>query len=153
MSPADRLWAFSTALYAAPGVEAACLDLQERFGADVNLALFCVWAGPLDAAGLARAAAAAAPVQRDLVLPLRAMRRALARGGEEAPLRAAVKAAELEAERLELARLAAAAPPAPERAARTAARGNLALYAASLGADPATFLAAAAPLLSRSEGP
>ena len=38
-------WQFSGAVYAHPGVAEACLDLQDRHGLDVNLLLFCAWAG------------------------------------------------------------------------------------------------------------
>ena len=41
---ADAFWQFSTALYAAREVEAACLELQDRDGLEVNLALFCLFA-------------------------------------------------------------------------------------------------------------
>ena len=46
MDPGDNaFWRFSLRTYRAPGVEAACLALQERCGADVNLLLFCGWVG------------------------------------------------------------------------------------------------------------
>ena len=45
MSPAESFWSFSLTVYGRPGVEAACLELQDRFGADVNLALYCLWIG------------------------------------------------------------------------------------------------------------
>ncbi|HEX6103216.1 MAG TPA: TIGR02444 family protein, partial [Alphaproteobacteria bacterium] len=38
-------WSFSVALYGRPGVAPACLALQDRFGCDVNLLLFAIWAG------------------------------------------------------------------------------------------------------------
>lgn len=43
----DALWAFAKALWAAPGVEAVCLDWQARFGLDVS---FLFWVGWLAAA-------------------------------------------------------------------------------------------------------
>ena len=43
--PDPGLWDFSLALYARPGAAEACLALQERHGTDVNLLLFCCWAG------------------------------------------------------------------------------------------------------------
>ena len=49
---AQSFWNFSTGLYAAPGVEAHLLALQDRDGLDVNLVLFCLFAAhvrrPLD---------------------------------------------------------------------------------------------------------
>lgn len=41
----NEFWQFSLAVYAAPGVEAECLALQEALGIDVNLLLFFVWLG------------------------------------------------------------------------------------------------------------
>lgn len=115
---AHPLWDFALAVYAAEGVEAACLALQDRHGLDVNLLLYCCWAGlrepaALPPARLAAALAAVAPWQREVVAPLRALRRRLRRSVGEfapagtAPLRRAVKALELDAEYLALRRLAA----------------------------------------------
>jgi len=41
----NPLWKFSTWAYAQPGVEKACLALQDRLGADVNILMFCIWLG------------------------------------------------------------------------------------------------------------
>ncbi len=53
---AEAFWTFSTGLYAAPGVEAHMLALQDEHGLDVNLALFCLFAAhvrrPLDYAAI-----------------------------------------------------------------------------------------------------
>lgn len=147
MTAASRFWNFSVELYGRPRVEDACLSLQDGFGADVNMVLFCLWRGPLTGEALDEALAAARPVHEGWVAPLRRLRRVLARDGEEAALRRAVKAAELEAERLEQMRLAATArDETPPDAA--AARANLGLYAERLQADRTAFLAAAAPLLA-----
>lgn len=40
-----RLWDYSCELYAKPPVTELCLQLQERYGLDVNLILFCIWYG------------------------------------------------------------------------------------------------------------
>lgn len=108
-------WAFSLAVYARPGVEAACLALQERHGLDVNLLLFCCWAAArgrqLDAATLAAAEAAVAGWRNQVVRPMRALRRRLKReiaGFPAEPvdaLRRRLLDLELEAERLEQQRL------------------------------------------------
>jgi uncharacterized protein (TIGR02444 family) len=147
MTAASRFWDFSVGLYGRPGVEDACLTLQDGFGADVNVVLFCLWRGPLSGDALDEALAAARPVQEGWAAPLRRLRRALSRDSEEAALRRAVKAAELEAERLEQGRLAATARD-ETRPDAAAARANLALYAERLQADRSAFLAAAAPLLA-----
>jgi len=42
-SRSQNFWPFSVELYARDGVADACLELQSRFGVDVNLLLFCYW--------------------------------------------------------------------------------------------------------------
>jgi uncharacterized protein (TIGR02444 family) len=44
---ANSFWDFSVHHYAKPGVEQACLALQNEFGLDVNNVLFCLWHGRL----------------------------------------------------------------------------------------------------------
>jgi uncharacterized protein (TIGR02444 family) len=113
------LWAFSLAVYGAEGVAAECLDLQERFGVDVNLLLFAAHAGAregvqLDAPDIAAAAAAVSAWHGEIVRALRDARRALKPLSldDNNPLHAAasslrtqVKATELKAEKIELAML------------------------------------------------
>ncbi|WP_027908588.1 TIGR02444 family protein [Pseudomonas sp. URMO17WK12:I4] len=114
MSP--DLWTFATTLYARPGVEAACLELQAA-GADVCLLLCGLW---LDSRGVAHDAdreaqlrRIAEPWQREVVKPLRALRQGWreAAGQDSAlsGLRDRVKQLELEAERELLERLQALA--------------------------------------------
>ncbi len=145
MSPADSFWTFSLALYGKPGAEAACLELQDRFGADVNLALYCLWIGrDLTPAALDLALETAAPLQA-FIAPLRNMRRDMPKGGDDGA-REAIKRAELQAEKLEQEALEAlGAPDTPNAAAAIA---NLRLYASRLEAHDVAFLAAAAPLIS-----
>jgi uncharacterized protein (TIGR02444 family) len=113
------LWAFSLAVYGADGVGPECLDLQERFGVDVNLLLFAAYAGArkgvqLDASDIAAAAAAVSAWHGEIVRALRDARHGLKPSSLDAsnPLKAAatilrtkVKAAELEAEKIEQAML------------------------------------------------
>ena len=110
------LWSFALSTYARPGVEAACLQLQEQ-GADVCLLLCGAW---LEQRGVAlepeRMQALqqlARPWRVDVIEPLRQVRvqwRALAQQDEQlAALRERVKALELDAERELLARLEALA--------------------------------------------
>jgi len=144
MSPDGAFWSFSLRIYAAPGVESACLDLQGRFGADVNLVLYCLWIGrAITPEALERALEAAAPVQT-YIRPLREMRRTLPKG---AAVRDAVKKAELAAEKLEQDTLEALGE-AGEALDAEAAAGNLRLYAAYLDADVSAFLEAATPLVN-----
>lgn len=119
---------FCESAWAAPGVEAACLELQDSHGADAALALLALYlAGRGRAAdeGAARKArAAAADWTPHVTAHLRAARRALkARDGE---LYRAALALELDAERALLARLDAIAATAPEASAGGLAEANLA---------------------------
>jgi uncharacterized protein (TIGR02444 family) len=116
---ASPLWSFSLAVYGRDGVAAECLELQRRHGLDINLLLFCAYLGAVEGVriegdDLADAADAVASWHVDVVRTLRAARRGLkpwgsadegefSRQAEE--LRNQVKAAELEAERIEQAML------------------------------------------------
>lgn len=107
---ANPLWSFSLAIYARPGIPAACLDLQDRLGQDVNLLLFAAWAGLecaviLTAAELARIDGAVAGWREGMVRPLRVLRRQAR--AEDPALYCKLKAAELEAERVQQDRLRA----------------------------------------------
>jgi uncharacterized protein (TIGR02444 family) len=114
-------WAFSLSLYDRPGAAAACLELQTRFGADVNLLLLGFWRARRGYTGwadaeLERVEAAVAPVNAVLA-PLRAARRALKDLREFEPtadgLYAEIKALELKLEQVAQVWLAAAARIGP----------------------------------------
>jgi len=111
---ADSFWRFSLMVYSRPGVADALLRLQDRAGHNVNLVLFAMWLGliqrrRLDAADLSRATAAIADLSRDVVEPLRQLRRALKENpaADIRALRRRVLALEIDAERRVQARLAA----------------------------------------------
>ena len=148
---ANPLWDFSLRLYGEPGVAEACLALQDRLGADVNLLLFCCWAGQrgqaLGEADLDRLQAVAAPWQRQVVAPLRSARRWLkGQGGAGAEaLREEIKRLELEAERLEQDRLQAVLPLPDGPASLDSAAMNLERYLARLDGDASEEIA---PLLA-----
>lgn len=138
----NPFWTFSLAVYARPGVPPACLALQDRRGIDVNLLLFAAWAGigcgvALTAERLAALDAAVAGWRRDMVQPLRAIRRR-AKGEDEALYRR-MKAAELEAERVQQDRLFAASGLVPGGDTGADRRGLAAANMALLipGGDPA----------------
>ncbi|MCS3510812.1 MULTISPECIES: TIGR02444 family protein [Pseudomonas] len=108
------LWSFALSTYARPGVEAACLRLQEQ-RADVCLLLCGAW---LEQRGVALEPGRvrtlqqlARPWQAQVIEPLRQLRmqwRAMAQQDEQlAALRERVKALELDAERQLLTRLEA----------------------------------------------
>ncbi|NIF19286.1 TIGR02444 family protein [Pantoea sp. Cy-639] len=106
------LWNHALALYARPGVEAACLALQE-LGADVCLLLCGTWLQargvPPDAQRRQALHALAGPWQLDVVAPLRTLRQQWREQAQGDPqlngLRAQVKRLELQAERTLLERL------------------------------------------------
>lgn len=89
-APGDgSFWTFTLALYGKPGVAPALIGLQDRLGLDVNMLLYCCWAGA-NARLLARddlkaAEAVAEPWQSEVVRPLRALRRRLKGGFDPMP--------------------------------------------------------------------
>ncbi|WP_137390151.1 TIGR02444 family protein [Rhodoligotrophos defluvii] len=111
----NPFWRFSLAVYGAEGVSAECLNLQERFGIDVNLLLFSAYLGAveglkLDGQHLAEAAEVVRHLHAEIVRPLRQARRGLkVVTGSEAVVKEAqaayakVKAVELQAEQMEQA--------------------------------------------------
>jgi uncharacterized protein (TIGR02444 family) len=124
-------WEFSLAYYSRERVSAACLSLQDRRGADVNILLLCCWTATLllrlESAGLKAAIAAVEDWRRDVLEPLRAARRAVADQFPELAKtdRQAIKhgmlSVELECERIAQEKIAAAAAPhtAPDQEAST----------------------------------
>jgi uncharacterized protein (TIGR02444 family) len=148
----DAFWRFSCAVYGRPGIAGSLLALQDEAGADVNLALLCLWLGlrgrPLDAAALAAAERAAEPVRAGVLRPLRAARRGLKALGGPASLYRDANDLELAVEQFAQRALLGSLPPgtvpleatagaaAWVSADRTrAAAANLAVYAAYLRVD------------------
>jgi uncharacterized protein (TIGR02444 family) len=110
--PSD-LWRFAEAFYQRPGVECACLHLQAQ-GADVCLLICAAW---LEQRGVAysrshaeQLSTAAQPWQREVVGALRQLRQGWREPAQRDPalaaLREQVKRLELDAERVQLERLA-----------------------------------------------
>jgi uncharacterized protein (TIGR02444 family) len=150
---AESFWRFSLMVYERPGIAEALIALQDRAGHNVNLVLFGLWLGlceavRLDAAGLARARAAIAPLDRDVVAPLRQLRRALKDHAEPdmRDLRRRVLALEIVAERRAQARLVASIVGPRKKAGdrHASAEANLRLI---LGSD---FASAETALVLRS---
>lgn len=112
----DDLWHFAVACYAMPGVEAACLELQDA-GADVCLLLAGAWLEgrnvSCSAERLEKLTRLSTDWRADVVAPLRHLRQtwreAAVTDSMLAGLRERVKAIELDAERVQLDRLANAA--------------------------------------------
>jgi uncharacterized protein (TIGR02444 family) len=104
-------WRFSVSFYSIPQVAAACLDLQDKAGADVNIVMFLLWNATQNRTF---SAAAVADLERriggwrdSVVIPLRTVRRALKAppaaidAGAAEKYRTKIKGAELEAEKLQ----------------------------------------------------
>jgi uncharacterized protein (TIGR02444 family) len=171
--PHHDFWDFSIRIYGRDGVAEACLGLQERHGADVNVVLFGLWLaasgrGALVEAELGQALSAVEAWHDRAVRHLRALRRWLkgdlgpASGGPAsggpAPgelgdqLRKAVASLEIDAEHIEQLMLAGALARAPEQGLEAAVRAghaaaSLAAYLAAIAADPSDADRAAAALL------
>ena len=159
--PDFPFWSFSVALYGRPGVAPALLALQDRFGCDVNLLLFAIYAARCGVAlapeEFARLDGAAAPWRSRVVEPIRVLRRLLKADPLGAapelaePCRQALLKAELEAERAAqdlLERTARLPPQAEGELDRDRARANVDAYLSWRGADSATARQLAATVLA-----
>jgi len=128
----DPFWRWSCSVYARTGVAEALIALQDDYGLNVNIALWCAWRAATGSAPareeIAAAKTALAAFNREATQRLRRARRALktmtatetatdADGRLFDGLRQSVKALELEAERVEQAILRrqdpAGAPSSP----------------------------------------
>ncbi|WP_245947785.1 TIGR02444 family protein [Billgrantia montanilacus] len=134
---ADSLWDFALALYARPGVEAACLTLQDEAGVDVCELLWHCW---LHHHGLAletepEGLVAIRQWQREVTSVLRALRRRLkGEAGKStgvADVRRRLKRTELAAEQETLARLQALAERGEGLVRHSTSRSKLAFFLAS----------------------
>jgi uncharacterized protein (TIGR02444 family) len=148
--PEHPFWDFAIRVYRTPGVSAACLEVQERLGVDVNVLLFCCWLGEsgrgaISREGLARARESVAVWHESVVKHLRSVRRILKDGIPPAPaalsqaLRAQIQAHEIDAEHIEQLMLAASVDTlavnagAREDARAADAVANVGAYVQSLG--------------------
>lgn len=114
MEQPDSLWNYSVRTYGKPGVADACLALQERYGLDVNVLLYCCWfgctRGVVDEPLWDRVLAFSEPWADNVVRPLRAVRTWMKHAGCAQPtvsneecgaLREQIKRTELKAEQLQ----------------------------------------------------
>jgi len=110
----NPFWQFSLAVYAAPGVAAECLALQNVLGIDVNMLMFCAWLGArktvMTAEDIEAFEATVRPWRDSVVDPLRAARDAMKAMPEMAhddvkALRKQILDVELGAEQMEQALL------------------------------------------------
>jgi uncharacterized protein (TIGR02444 family) len=147
----SSFWNFSLRFYAQPQVAAACLELQDQAGADVNVVLYLLYLAQhgrqLGRADVARIDALVSAWRIEVVQPLRTLRRRLKGGiapidaAASTALRDEIKRVELESERIEQITLESKAPAAEIgtlAASRiTAAHANLVAYGELLGSLPA----------------
>jgi uncharacterized protein (TIGR02444 family) len=141
-SQTSPFWRFSLRFYRQPDVAAACIELQEESGVDVNLLLFLLWHATheheLLPAEVAALEARVGPWREAAVVPLRAVRRALrsppalvAEATAET-FRTKIKGVELEAERLQQEAMYALAHASllgrKAGSSQDAARANVAAY-------------------------
>ena len=134
-------WEFSLAYYSRERVSAACLSLQNRRGADVNILLFCCWLATLslkvEQAGLHAAIAAVEAWRRDVLEPLRGARRAVAdqfpeiAKSDRQSIKHGLLSVELECERVAQEKIAQAVTGGPATAVVPVEDGSTPLQLAS----------------------
>ena len=140
------LWNYSLEIYRRPGVQDACLKLQDDMGADVNILMYCCWRSAMADGEIGALLTQLAPWQQSVVGGLRGVRRALKPMLTElaelsepaAKLRKKVAAVEFEAEKLQQAMMSRHAakhgetgPPSPQAAVQ-----NLTQYFGYLALPP-----------------
>lgn len=124
--PESPFWEFSIRVYAEPGVAEACLALQERHDADINVILFCLWSAASGEESLTRTRLGelldhVASWREEVIVPLRNLRQKLKEGMPDIPpdnseiVRNTIKRAELDAEHAEQLLLASFLPPSGDR--------------------------------------
>lgn len=143
MSDAERFWNYAVSVY--ERAREPCLALQDAYGFEVNLLLYCCWRGTLgmslDEAAIRRITTACADWRSNVVEPLRSARRWMK--GRDRPadaplLRERIQGLELDAERLMQVLILEATGPASEPARagaggeRDIARRNLTAYRSAM---------------------
>jgi len=105
----NAFWRFSLAVYGQAEVAKECLALQDAYGIDVNILLFCAWLGTQSVAltreDIEAASRVAAAWQDDVVRPLRTVRRRLKALFADDQFRTSIKDVEIKAEQIEQAML------------------------------------------------
>lgn len=110
------LWNFAVKTYGQDNISEDCLALQDTFNVDISQLLWAAWAAAnghvVDNAALAEAEILIATWRKEIIKPLRNLRRQLKHGPRPAPsntsnaLRNKIKEAELMSEKIELETLA-----------------------------------------------
>jgi uncharacterized protein (TIGR02444 family) len=111
----NPFWRFSLRVYGAQGVAEECIEVQDKFGVDVNVLLYAAWLGAtrgvvLEGVDLQRIDATVGSWSVNVVRPLRSVRRGLKQSPqivdpEVQALRKRVADTELLAEQIEQAML------------------------------------------------
>lgn len=138
-------WTFSLSFYAEPAVKKACLELQERFGADVNLVLFMLYqAGlgrQLNALEIKRIDQTVYPWRSGVIQQIRSARNNLKQPNEHLTtdevreFKSQLMATELQAEKLQQSMLETLEIEWLPAAPKIAAHVNLEAYAQLLNAN------------------
>ena len=131
----NDFWRFSLAVYGQPGVGGECLGLQDKFGLNINLLLFCAWLGRrgivLTREHLEGASRSITSWHDHVVRPLRGVRRQMKLHHEDvSALRAQVQRVEIEAEQVEQAMLFDYAQRITSRSGNDAVARNVSEYLA-----------------------
>ena len=133
----ESLWSFSLKIYKRPGVERACLTLQDSIGADINILMYCCWRGKMSNDEINDLLIQFPSWQNEVVKGLRDVRRKIKHllSTKYAPaqnikeLRRKVAALELEAEKIEQSMLSRFAKNySIGRSSRSASKSNLLMY-------------------------
>ena len=99
----NPLWAYSLKVYDKPGVQPLLLQLQDNFGADINLLLGCCWLAADNRAvtddDLSALIKVSAKWRAECLMPLRAVRRFLKTQQQAESIYQRAKMLELDAER------------------------------------------------------
>ncbi len=149
----ESFWDFSVRTYRTPGVPDACLSLQNDYGADVNMLLYCCWVGaavgPFAGELFNRASEYSAHWAKNVVIPLREARTWMKHAGchsDPVPtascmqLREEIKTVEFSAEKMQQEVLESMASTdrrdcdSPDQVMKDVV-ANLLLYAAHAGLD------------------
>ncbi len=128
----DIFWSFALALYRQEPVKEACLALQDASGLDVNLLLYCCWAGQgghlLTHNELRRLHTLSSNWQSGILRPMRQVRQRLRKEEDSEGIYQAAKSFELQLERVEQSKLLAEVPVKWGKGGRDTAAGNLRTY-------------------------
>ena len=133
----NAFWRFSLAVYDHSEVAQECLALQDTYGIDVNILLFCAWLGTRSIAlkreDIEAASRAVVAWQDDVVRPLRTVRRRMKTLFTDDEVRTGIKNVEIRAEQIEQAMLFAYSQGLPSRdeAEGDCVAANVRLYIAT----------------------